>query len=459
MRVPVKEDDRQRRIAGKSLADLFPYYGATQQVGWIDSYIFDEELVLLGEDGAPFFRPEKNVAYVVSGRYWVNNHAHVLRGLGASNRFLCHVLNQTDFHGFVTGTTRHKLTQGRMVDIPVPVPPLPEQRRIVEKVDQLMAVCDALEERQRRRAEKRVRLNQAALHHLTTATDDAELAGHWRRIHDHFGLLYDAPETVAELRQAVLQLAVRGKLVPQDASDEPASVLLERIEAEKQRLFEEGKISKPKSLPPISEDDVPFAVPQGWVWVRMGGLSYKITDGAHKTPTYVPAGVPFISVKDFSGGFLDFSNTRFISPEEHRELYKRCDPKRGDILLGRIGTLGKPVVVDTDQEFSLFVSVGLIRLAGGFISPAFVRDVLDSPHAQCEFDRIKVGGATHTNKLNLGDLQEILIPLPPLPEQRRIVDKVDELMALCDELEAKLTRARTKAEHLASAVVHHLTAA
>ncbi|HET8654473.1 MAG TPA: restriction endonuclease subunit S, partial [Longimicrobiaceae bacterium] len=158
------------------------------------------------------------------------------------------------------------LSATKLKAVPIPVPVLDVQRRIVEKVDQLMALCDELEERQRRRVRKRDRLNRSALHHLTTAADDGELTHQWARIRENFGLLYDAPETVTELRQAVLQLAVRGKLVPQDPSDEPASVLLERIEAEKRRLHAEGKIGKPKKLPAIALGEVPFGVPEGWEW-------------------------------------------------------------------------------------------------------------------------------------------------------------------------------------------------
>ena len=119
--------------------------------------------------------------------------------------------------------------------------------------------------------------------------------------------------------------------------------------------------------------------PRGWIVTTLGEMAHKITDGAHKTPTYLNRGVPFISVKNFSGGKLDFSNTRLISPAEHAALYKRCDPRRGDILIGRIGTLGKAVLVDTDEEFSLFVSVGLIRFSQTFIAPSYFRMLLNSP--------------------------------------------------------------------------------
>jgi type I restriction enzyme S subunit len=185
--------------------------------------------------------------------------------------------------------------------------------------------------------------------------------------------------------------------------------------------------------------------------VPLAEITQKITDGTHQTPRYVAAGIPFISIKDFSGGRLDFSATRFISPEEHAMLYKRCDPKRGDILIGRIGTLGKAVIVDTDMEFSLFVSAALIRPNPAYIESAFLRFVLNSPGTKRQFDEIKVGGATHTNKLNLGDLKTLLIPAPPLAEQKRIVAKVDELMALCDRLEAQQQERETRHAALARA--------
>lgn len=168
-RVPVKEADRKARVAGKRESELVPYYGATQRVGWIDDFLFDEELLLLGEDGAPFFRDEKHVAYVITGKSWVNNHVHVMRGLsGVFNRYVCHVLNVADYHGFVAGTTRLKLTQGSMVDIPIPLPPLAEQHRIVAKVDELMALCDELAARLTRSRDIATRLASSVVYHLAS---------------------------------------------------------------------------------------------------------------------------------------------------------------------------------------------------------------------------------------------------------------------------------------------------
>lgn len=267
----------------------------------------------------------------------------------------------------------------------------------------------------------------------------------------------EAPDAVARLRRFLLDLAVRGKLVPQDAGDEPASELLKRIAAEKARLVKVGQIKVRKLKARERSEPLDFALPKGWELTELGEISLKITDGAHKTPTYVEKGVPFVSVKDFSGGKLDLSNTRFIPDSEHGLLYQRCDPRRGDILLGRIGTLGKAVLVDTDVEFSLFVSVGLIRFDHRNLLPEFFRLLLNSPFVEEEFNRIKIGGGTHTNKLNLGDLHTVALPLPPLAEQRRIVAKVEELMALLDRLEAARTAREATRDRLTAASLARLT--
>ena len=261
---------------------------------------------------------------------------------------------------------------------------------------------------------------------------------------EHFDRISEAPEAIPRLRRFILDLAVRGKLVEQDPNDEPATELLKRIRAEKLAFGVNGR-ERSGGTSERKEEANLISLPCGWSLTDLGSVSLKITDGAHKTPTYVESGVPFVSVKDFSAGRLSLSNTRFISQEEHQMLYKRCDPKRGDILLGRIGTLGKAVLVDVDTEFSLFVSVGLIRFSHEYFAPEFFRLVLNSPFVEGEFDRIKVGGGTHTNKLNLSDLQTVAFPLPPLAEQNRIVAKVDELMALCDQMEtAKKDREQSR---------------
>ncbi|RTR34755.1 restriction endonuclease subunit S [Shewanella atlantica] len=241
---------------------------------------------------------------------------------------------------------------------------------------------------------------------------------------------------IKKLRELILELAVRGKLVPQDEKDEPASVLLERIAAEKAQLVKDKKIKKPKALPEISEDEKPFELPKGWEWGRVNELSKQVTDGVHHTPKYIESGVPFISVKDIDGKTVSFADCKYISQEQHEEINQRCNPELGDILLCRIGTLGRATIVDTSEPFSLFVSVGLLKFFNESLLPEYLHRVFHSPLLLRQYDEIKAGGS-HTNKLNLGDIPRLWIPVAPLEEQHRIAAKVDELMSLCDALEAQ----------------------
>ena len=237
---------------------------------------------------------------------------------------------------------------------------------------------------------------------------------------------------VDELKNKILQLAIQGKLVPQDENDIPASVLLEEIKKEKEQLIKEKKIKKEKPLPEITEEEKPFEIPKGWEWCRLGEICIQITDGVHKTPNYISEGVPFLSIKNISQGYFDFSDVKYISKEQHNELTKRCKPEFGDLLFCRIGTLGRFKVIDIEDEFSIFVSLGLIKL-GDKISPKYAEIMLNSPFLYSQYYKIKVDGS-HTSKLNLGDIPKVIIPLPSVAEQLRIVQKVDELFEIIDEL-------------------------
>ena len=178
IRVPVNTTERDRRIAGKEKQALYPYYGATGQVGWIDHYLFDEELILLGEDGVPFFDPLKNKAYLVDGKFWVNNHAHVIRPIkGACDpAFLQPFLNQFDYTGYVTGSTRLKLTQAAMREIPIVLAPYSEQHRIAAKLDTTLAAVEACRQRLDGVAATLKRFRQAVL----SAATSGELTQGWR---------------------------------------------------------------------------------------------------------------------------------------------------------------------------------------------------------------------------------------------------------------------------------------
>ena len=207
--------------------------------------------------------------------------------------------------------------------------------------------------------------------------------------------------------------------------------LLERIREEKQRLIKEGKIKKDKHESVIFrrdnshyekrgseevciDDDIPFEIPDGWAWCRLGSILEKLTDGTHSTPKYTDSGVPFISVKDVSSGVLSFDSAKHISESEHRELYKRCDPKRGDILLTKVGTTGIPVIVDTDEEFSLFVSVAQLRFSHSLLDENYLLLLIQSPlvQQQCTEHTRGVGNKNWVMR----DIANTLVAIPPLAE-------------------------------------------
>lgn len=274
---------------------------------------------------------------------------------------------------------------------------------------------------------------------------------------ENFELLADAPNGVQKLRELILQLAVMGKLVPQDPNDEPASVLLEKVYLENEKLAKEKRIRISKLLPPIEDNEIPFEVPNNWEWVKLGNICYQITDGTHHTPTYVEEGVPFLSVKDVSSGILDFSSTKFISEKEHKELTKRCDPESEDLLLTKIGTTGIAKVIDVNLNFSIFVSLALLKFPKNLIYPYFLELMINSPF---------VKNQSKSNTQGIGNKNLVLkyiinfdVVLPPLAEQKRIVSRVDELMALCDKLEARRQKKQELQSKLNSAALDRMLSA
>ena len=259
------------------------------------------------------------------------------------------------------------------------LPPLAEQRRIVAKIDELMARCDELEKLKSERDRKQITVHKAALNRLLTAKDHSDFQTSWHFITQHFSELYSVKENLAELRKAILQLAVMGKLVPQDPSDRPANELIKEIEKEKTRLVKEKKIKAQKPLQETKPKELPYQLPQNWEWCYLDDICTLITDGTHHTPQYTETGVPFLSVKDISSGKINFSTTRFISEQEHHELIKRCHPEKGDVLLTKVGTTGIAVPINTNKEFGIFVSVSLLKLVQNFIDTDYVTQLINSP--------------------------------------------------------------------------------
>lgn len=217
---------------------------------------------------------------------------------------------------------------------------------------------------------------------------------------------------VNTLRNLIFDLAVNGKLTEQKDEDEPASILFEKLSDEKITLQSELKLKIKKTQNKVQGClDIRPILPSNWRWSTLDELAILITDGTHRTPEYLGTGVPFISVKDINGETVSFDDCKYISMKEHLEINSRCNPEIGDVLICRIGTLGRATIVDTDRPFSLFVSVGLIKLPQRFVLPAYSKIVFTSPLLTSQYQKIKAGGS-HTNKLNLSELPKLEIPLP-----------------------------------------------
>lgn len=337
------------------------------------------------------------------------------------------------------------INKSKWENIMIPLPPLAEQRRIVAKVDQLMALCDRLEARQQERRAARLAFGGAAIDRLLESRDPEELTAGVRRLLDSFNLLYDTPETVGRLRQAVLQLAVQGRLVPQDPSDEPASVLLERVRAERERMVGEKKIKKSELTPLVQESDALFILPDGWMWTRFSDVAI-IASNLVQPAQY--SSLPHIApdnIEKFTSRLLQYrtiAEDGVTSPKHY--FYA------GQIIYSKIRpNLAKVTVVDFD---------GLCSADMYPINAMIDRDFLVKYMLSQPFLNVAVRRDTRVAmpKINQEELNRIPVPLPPLAEQRRIVAKVDQLMALCDELEARLKQAQADSAALLEAMVSSL---
>ena len=180
------------------------------------------------------------------------------------------------------------------------------------------------------------------------------------------------------------------------------------------------------------DEEIPFAIPESWEWVRLGEICNKLTDGTHLTPRYTISGIPFLSVKDISSGSICFDDVKYISEKDHNELYKRCDPEKGDILLTKVGTTGIPVLINTETKFSLFVSVALLKINQNLIYSKFLVLFLQSPLVKDQCTR-NTKGVGNQNWV-IRDIANTIIPLPPLPEQQRIVIKINAMLSISDKL-------------------------
>ena len=308
----------------------------------------------------------------------------------------------------------------------LPLPPLTEQKRIVAKVDQLIHLCDQWDACREKASAKYQSLNDAALEKLLSSKTIDEFAEHWQFLCNNFDLIYNDPDHVNKLRQAILQLAVQGKLAPQDPNDEPASELLKRIKAEKEKLIAKGKIKKQKPLPPITEEEISYELPQGWEWSRLGQiLTFEYGKGLTKQQRNEKGNIPVYG----SNGIVGYHDQYLIN--------RHC------IIIGRKGSSGALNICYTD---SWTTDVAY------YCSPPKELD-LEYIYISLKFLELERLGKGIKPGLNRNEVYLQILSIPPFAEQERIVAKVDQLMQLCDELETKLNQSKKDSEMLMQAVL------
>jgi type I restriction enzyme S subunit len=370
---------------------------------------------------------------------------------GFSNIYLLALLKayKSRLIGMGAGGAQPNISREKIVATVIALPPLAEQHRIVAKVDELMALCDQLEQQTETSINAHATLVETLLTTLTNSADAAELEQNWTRLADHFDTLFTTEKSIDQLKQTVLQLAVMGKLVPQDPSDEPAAALLEKIAAEKAQLIKEKKIKKQKPLPPITEGEKPFKLPEGWEWCRLQETVLLLGDGLHGTPHYDEKGdYYFVNGNNLRDGRITIKpETKRVSQEEYEKHRKQLNERT--VLVSINGTLGN-VAFYNNESVMLGKSACYFNLWDQ-LDKYFYKRLIESPYFVGYAFRMATGSTI--KNLGLKAMNAMPIALPPLVEQHHIVAKVDQLMALCDQLKTRLQQAQQTQLHLADALV------
>ena len=387
LRRPVTKSDRKR------LLGQYDYYGATGAIDRVDDYIFDGEYLMIGEDGGNFFVSRDN-SFIARGRFWANNHVHVVQPIICDIVYLKRCLDAYDLPkmGLVYGIGAPKLNQENMNSIPIPVPPLAEQQRIVARIEQAFSVLDTID------------------------TLQAQYA-----------------DNLTVLKSKLIDASIQGKLTEQLPEDGTAEELYQHIQSEKQSLIKAGKIKKEKPLPEILDDDVPFTIPSNWKWVRTGDI---FSVGTGMTPLtsekrfYENGRIPWVTSSLTSNRYIK-DTTTYLSEYALEATSLRLHPEHTLVIAmygegktrGQISELLIPAT--TNQACATLDNIVYNQATVDYIFFFFTHNYVQL--------RSQAGGSNQPN-LNLNKIKETLIPLPPLAEQKRIVERITELLAVCGEL-------------------------
>jgi len=355
---------------------------------------------------------------------------------------------------FITTAGQKTVNQVHIGTLLFSLPPLAEQSRIVIRVEELMQLCDALEANGQRQAQQHAQLAGTLLGTLTQSETPEALAENWQRIATHFDVLLDRPSSVDAFEQTILQLAVRGLLVPQDPNDEPASSLLKKIRTEKDQLIAQGKIKRDKPLPPITDEEKPFKLPQGWEWALISDLVEMLNGYAFKSEWFKPTGTRLLRNLNISHGHVDWSQPACIDKSAANE-FSQFSLSVGDVVLSLdrpiISTgLKYAVIKEADLPCLLLQRVARLAPNRNAMSLDFLELWLQSDLFVGTIDPGRSNGVPHISTKQVAGL---ILGLPPITEQTRIVTRVYELRSLCADLRQRLISGQATQARLADALV------
>lgn len=414
--ITINRDSERKPISAADRTNvdkIYDYYGASGKIDKIDKYIFDEKLLLIGEDGANLVTRSKTIAFFAEGQYWVNNHAHCIDSTDKDLlEYLCFYINAINLEKYVTGSAQPKMTQDNMNSIIVPLPPFNEQKKIVRRLHELVNTIDNIDS-------------------------------------DRVNII----ELIENTKSKILDLAIRGQLVPQNPDDEPASVLLERIRAEKEELIKQGKIKRDKKESVIfrGEDnsyyekigkevrcidgEIPFELPDSWMFVRLKHIGEIVGGGTPKTSIieYWDGNIPWLTPADFS----DYEDVyisvgaRRITELGLKSSSARMLPKNSVLYssrapIGYIAIAANPV--STNQGFKSVVPY--ILTMGPYLYYCL--------KARTD-DIVQRATGTTFKEISGSEMAKTIIPLPPLNEQKRIQQKVCQLIEVLNTIEKSLS--------------------
>ena len=391
----------------------------------------------------------------------INLHPHA----DIHGRFVMYALQSPQLQDLIrqkaTGTTAQGIKAARLKTVPLPVPPADEQRRIVVKVDELMALCDDLEEKQSRRHKVRRAFQESALDALSNAESGEELAEAWARVRDNWDAVTERSDCVPILRDTILRLATRGELVPQEESGESVEA---RLTVHREQDAQNRKLNR-KAMQgggaPIKDSERPFRLPPTWVWARLGEVAEIKHGYAFKSSQFAQEPTPFVLTTPGhfyeAGGFRDRgAKTKYFAGHVNQEFVLAP----GDFIIPMTeqapGLLGSPAFVPDDGKRYLHNQrLGKVTLRGGLVSPQFLFWYFNGSYFRSQLAKTCTG--TTVRHTSPSRILKVLIPICPLSEQRRIVATIDQLVALCDQMGDSLRVQEEKSSQLAEAVVHSLS--